>query len=125
LPELLTSEAGHEPWMSGSSARRVRRKATLRERGPYRRAIQDASCLVASSPRSAHELLSPPLCNLDEPFAREFVGMTTIPITIEELVATRARLIADQTGPLSGADQSSQRRSKGGLQGGSRLVVLE
>jgi len=50
---------------------------------------------VASSPRPAHELLRPSLSNLDEPYAREFVGMTTIPVTIDDLIATRERLIAD------------------------------
>jgi hypothetical protein len=50
---------------------------------------------VASSPRPAHELLRPSLSNLDEPYAREFVGMTTIPVTLDDLIATRERLIAD------------------------------
>ena len=50
---------------------------------------------VASSPRPAHELLRPTLSNLDEPYAREFVGMTTIPVTLDDLIATRERLIAD------------------------------
>lgn len=50
---------------------------------------------VASSPRPAHELLSPSLSALDDPFAREFIGMTTIPITLDEIAATRDHLIAD------------------------------
>jgi predicted nucleotidyltransferase component of viral defense system len=50
---------------------------------------------VASSPRPAHELLSPSLSKLDEPFAREFVGMTTVAVTLEELAETRDRLFAD------------------------------
>jgi len=50
---------------------------------------------VASSPRPAHELLRPSLSNLDEPYAREFIGMTTIPVTLDDLMATRERLIAD------------------------------
>jgi predicted nucleotidyltransferase component of viral defense system len=50
---------------------------------------------VASSPRPAHELLRPTLSNLNEPYAREFVGMTTIPVTLDDLIATRERLIAD------------------------------
>ncbi|WP_457811899.1 nucleotidyl transferase AbiEii/AbiGii toxin family protein [Sinorhizobium meliloti] len=50
---------------------------------------------VASSPRPAHELLAPSLSRLDEPYAREFVGMTTIPITLEELAETRERLLVD------------------------------
>lgn len=50
---------------------------------------------VASSPRPAHELLRPSLSNLDEPYAREFVGMTTIPVTLDDLIDTRKRLIGD------------------------------
>ncbi len=50
---------------------------------------------VASSPRPAHELLAPSLSALDQPFAKEFIGMTTIPITLDELAATRDQLIAD------------------------------
>ncbi len=50
---------------------------------------------VASSPRPAHELLRPTLSNLDEPYAREFAGMTTIPVTLDDLIATWERLIAD------------------------------
>lgn len=50
---------------------------------------------VASSPRPAHELLSPRLVDLDEPYAHEFAGMTTIPSDLADLIATRDRLIAD------------------------------
>lgn len=42
-----------------------------------------------------HELLGPSLSGLDEPFAKEFIGMTTIPITLDELAAIRDQLIAD------------------------------
>jgi len=62
---------------------------------------------VASSPRPAHELLSPSLSPLDEPYALEFVGMTTIPVTIDELARTRDRLIADIRARL--ADKDTQR----------------
>jgi predicted nucleotidyltransferase component of viral defense system len=51
---------------------------------------------VASSPRPAHELLSPNLIKLDEPFAHEFLGMTTVPVTLGELAQTRDRLLADK-----------------------------
>src|SRR3546814_4191988 len=50
---------------------------------------------VASSPRPAHELLRPTRSSLDEPYAREFIGMTTIPVILDDLIATRERLIAD------------------------------
>lgn len=50
---------------------------------------------VASSPRPAHELLRPSLNNLDEPYAREFVGMTKTPVSLDDLLETRQQLIAD------------------------------
>lgn len=50
---------------------------------------------IASSPRPAHELLNPNLIDLDQPYAREFEGMTKIPVNLDELLETRARLIAD------------------------------
>lgn len=50
---------------------------------------------VASSPRPAHELLRPSLSDLQEPYAREFVGMTAIPVTLDDLIATREQLITD------------------------------
>jgi hypothetical protein len=50
---------------------------------------------VASSPRPAHELLNPNLIDLDQPFAREFEGMTKVPISLIDLLETRTRLIAD------------------------------
>ncbi len=61
---------------------------------------------VASSPRPAHELLRPSLRNLDEPYAREFVGMATIPIKLDDLIATREHPIAD-IGPR--LDENAQR----------------
>lgn len=50
---------------------------------------------VASSPRPPHELLNPNLTNLDQPYAREFEGMTKETVDLAELLATRARLIGD------------------------------
>ena len=50
---------------------------------------------VASSPRPPHELLNPNLIDLDQPYAREFEGMTKEAVDLEELIATRDRLIGD------------------------------
>ncbi|OHV86105.1 nucleotidyl transferase AbiEii/AbiGii toxin family protein, partial [Mesorhizobium sp. ORS 3428] len=50
---------------------------------------------VASSPRPVQELIKPNLSPLDKPFVQEFAGMTTIPVTIEDLAAARDRLLAD------------------------------
>ena len=50
---------------------------------------------LASSGRPPHELLDPNLLDLDKPFASEFEGMTNEPVTIDALVTTRQRLIAD------------------------------
>lgn len=50
---------------------------------------------VACSPRPAHELLDPNLIDLDQPFAREFEGMTREPIDLAALTEARIRLIKD------------------------------
>ena len=50
---------------------------------------------VASSPRPAHELLNPNLIDLEQPYAREFLGMTRTPVDLDTLLATRRRLVAD------------------------------
>ena len=50
---------------------------------------------VASSPRPPHELLNPNLIDLDQPYAREFQGMTKDTVNLTELIATRDRLIGD------------------------------
>jgi predicted nucleotidyltransferase component of viral defense system len=50
---------------------------------------------VASSPRPAHELLDPNLIDLAQPYAREFEGMTRIPVPLDILLATRKRMVAD------------------------------
>ncbi|MEL6361827.1 MAG: nucleotidyl transferase AbiEii/AbiGii toxin family protein [Pseudomonadota bacterium] len=50
---------------------------------------------VASSNRPAHEILAPNLIDLEPAYEREFVGMTTEPISLDVLQETRERLIAD------------------------------
>lgn len=50
---------------------------------------------IASSPRPAHELLNPNLIDLNQPYAREFEGMTKIPVSLDDLLETRKKLIAD------------------------------
>ncbi|MCL5424179.1 MAG: nucleotidyl transferase AbiEii/AbiGii toxin family protein, partial [Gammaproteobacteria bacterium] len=50
---------------------------------------------IASSPRPAHELLNPNLIDLDKPYIQEFEGMTRTSVSLEELLHTRKRLIAD------------------------------
>ncbi|EDQ03281.1 hypothetical protein DSM14862_03842 (plasmid) [Sulfitobacter indolifex] len=50
---------------------------------------------IASSPRPPHELLNPNLINLNQPYAREFEGMTKEAVNLTELIATRDRLIGD------------------------------
>ena len=50
---------------------------------------------VASSPRPAHELLDPNLIDLEQPYAREFEGMTRTPVPLATLLATRLKLVAD------------------------------
>lgn len=50
---------------------------------------------IASSSRPVHELLNPNWLDLDKPYAQEFEGMTRTPVSFEELLHTRKRLIAD------------------------------
>lgn len=50
---------------------------------------------LASSSRPAHELLNPNLIDLDKPYTQEFEGMTRASVSLEELLNTRKRLIAD------------------------------
>lgn len=50
---------------------------------------------VACSSRPLHEMLSPNLLALDRPFAQEFEGMTNTPVSLDVLIATRAKLLAD------------------------------
>ena len=49
----------------------------------------------ASSPRPLHELLDPHPINLERSFEQNFEGMTTMPVSCEELRDTRHRLITD------------------------------
>jgi len=50
---------------------------------------------IACSGRPAHELLNPNLIDLDQPYVREFEGMTKTPVSLDDLLATRKKLIAD------------------------------
>jgi predicted nucleotidyltransferase component of viral defense system len=50
---------------------------------------------IASSSRPAHELLNPNLIDLDKAYTQEFEGMTRTSVSLEELLNTRKRLIAD------------------------------
>lgn len=50
---------------------------------------------IACSARPAHELLNPNLIALDQPYVREFEGMTKSPVGLDDLLATRNQLIAD------------------------------
>jgi predicted nucleotidyltransferase component of viral defense system len=61
---------------------------------------------VASSPRPAHELLNPNLADLEQPYAQEFLGMTKDPVSLDALIAIRARLIDDIRSRLDGAAQA-------------------
>jgi hypothetical protein len=57
---------------------------------------------LSCSPRPMHELLSPNLRNLEEPFAREFEGMTAETVELTTLEEARAWLIADLQSRLTG-----------------------
>lgn len=57
---------------------------------------------LASSSRPPHELLNPNLRDLESVFAKEFSGMTVLPVTFGELEAARDNLIQDIQSRLSG-----------------------
>jgi hypothetical protein len=42
-----------------------------------------------------HELLTPNLIDLEQPYTQEFEGMTRAPVSLQELLETRKQLIAD------------------------------
>jgi len=50
---------------------------------------------IACSGRPAHELLAPNKKNLDQPYAREFEGMTRETVSLEALMETQDRLVSD------------------------------
>lgn len=50
---------------------------------------------IACSRRPAHELLNPNLINLDQPYTKEFEGMTKVRVRLDDLLETRKRLVAD------------------------------
>lgn len=50
---------------------------------------------VASSGRPPHELVRPSLAVLEEAFVTEFEGMTTQPVSLDELKAAREKMAAD------------------------------
>jgi predicted nucleotidyltransferase component of viral defense system len=50
---------------------------------------------VASSGRPPHELVRPSLIVLEEAFVKEFEGMTTQPVSLDELKAAREKMTAD------------------------------
>jgi len=57
---------------------------------------------IACSSRPAHELLDPNLIDLDQPYAKEFDGMTKVHVSLEDLLETRKRLVADIRSRLDG-----------------------
>lgn len=50
---------------------------------------------IACSSRPAHELLDPNLIDLDQPYTKEFEGMTKVRVCLDDLLETRDRLVAD------------------------------
>lgn len=50
---------------------------------------------IACSSRPAHELLNPNFIDLDQPYTKEFEGMTKVRVSLDDLLKTRKRLVAD------------------------------
>lgn len=61
---------------------------------------------VASSNRPPHELLKPSFKTIDREFAAEFDGMTTVKVSLDDLLATRDKLSKDIASRL---DQNAMR----------------
>lgn len=55
---------------------------------------------IASSGRPPHELVRPSLIILEEAFVKEFEGMTTQPVSLDDLKAAREQMTADLFGRL-------------------------
>nr|WP_281390504.1 nucleotidyl transferase AbiEii/AbiGii toxin family protein [Paracoccus amoyensis] len=50
---------------------------------------------IACSSRPADELLDPNFIDLDQPYTKEFEGMTKVRVSLDDLLETRKRLVAD------------------------------
>lgn len=50
---------------------------------------------LACSGRPPHEILAPNMLDISQAFDRQFVGMTIEPVALDNLLETRARLVAD------------------------------
>lgn len=57
---------------------------------------------AASSSRPLHELLNPNLIDISDSYEKELVGMPKNPVSLEELFATRSKLIEDVQSRLKG-----------------------
>lgn len=60
---------------------------------------------LAGHDRPVHEVLFPGERHIDTIFEAEFTGMTTVPVTLDELKATRSRLLAELPRALSTAQR--------------------
>jgi len=60
---------------------------------------------LAGHNRPMHELLSPNLIDITDPFERQFLGMVREPVTIEKLVAARQDLVANLAPSLDSAER--------------------
>lgn len=50
---------------------------------------------IACSSRPAHELLNPNFIDLDQPYTKEFESMTKVRVSLDDLLETRKRLVAN------------------------------
>lgn len=70
---------------------------------------------LAGSNRPAHELLNPNSTDLTRAFEREFEGMTSSPIGLEELETVRVRLVKDVQSRLKGSTANFLRSLQQGV----------
>lgn len=76
---------------------------------------------VASSGRPPHELLDPNFIDLEQPFAKEFAGMTADDVPLTDLISVRASLVSDLQNRL---DKNAQEFLRGLHQGAPDFSLI-
>lgn len=80
-------------------------KMLLDSSGFTRAVFEGFLVYLISSPRPIAELLAPKFRDMGEAYANQFEGMTRDPITMEELLEARERLVADISAHMTAKDK--------------------
>lgn len=81
-------------------------KLLLENEGLNRNLIQTFLVYLISHNRPINEMLNPNFLDIKGTFEREFIGMTMIPISLEELIETRKNLISTIKKSLTDKDKN-------------------